>query len=425
MRVLHLAHNHPDYHAGGTEIFAKALCDSQNAETGWRAWFAGAALPHYRSPNAGTPFVADDRGRGDAVVTANGFERLILSQRDARGVLHPFADLVEGVQPDVVHIHHFLLLGMEILAVIRRAAPRAAIVVTLHDYYLICHNDGLMIRTESQALCDVQTPQRCAACFPEVGLTNFRLRETFIKHALQQVDAFAAPSAFLRHRFAAWGVAPERIRHIPNGYPRTGGEPAKPAPRPRGDDAPVVFGFFGHLNAAKGAPVALRAARRLVDAGDTNFRLRLHGSDRYASEAVQAEIGEHIDALGGLVERDGPYARGEIAAGMAGVDWVLVPSIWWENDPLVVDEAFLNGRPVICSGLGGLAEKVTHLENGLHVRPNDPRALAAAMADALSGRIDAAALVRGAPEVASMSACAEAYRELYDQAVAGRVDAAA
>jgi glycosyltransferase involved in cell wall biosynthesis len=61
---------------------------------------------------------------------------------------------------------------------------------------------------------------------------------------------------------------------------------------------------------------------------------------------------------------------------MAAIDWVVVPSIWWENSPLVIQEAFAHGRPVICSDIGGMAEKVTHGVNGLHFRAGDPRSLA-------------------------------------------------
>ena len=43
---------------------------------------------------------------------------------------------------------------------------------------------------------------------------------------------------------------------------------------------------------------------------------------------------------------------------MSEIDWVVVPSRWWENSPLVIQEAFMHGRPVICSGIGGMAEKV-------------------------------------------------------------------
>ena len=61
---------------------------------------------------------------------------------------------------------------------------------------------------------------------------------------------------------------------------------------------------------------------------------------------------------------------------MADVEWVVVPSIWWENSPLVIQEAFAHGRPVICSDIGGMAEKVADGVSGLHFRVNDPVSLA-------------------------------------------------
>ena len=69
---------------------------------------------------------------------------------------------------------------------------------------------------------------------------------------------------------------------------------------------------------------------------------------------------------------------------MARIDWVVVPSIWWENGPLVILEAFQHGRPVICSDIGGMSEKVTDGVNGLHFRRGDPRDLA--RRDAARGR---------------------------------------
>ena len=63
---------------------------------------------------------------------------------------------------------------------------------------------------------------------------------------------------------------------------------------------------------------------------------------------------------------------------MAETDWVVVPSIWWENSPLVIQEAFFHGRPVICSDIGGMAEKVRDGVDGLHFRRNDAFSLAGA-----------------------------------------------
>jgi glycosyltransferase involved in cell wall biosynthesis len=64
---------------------------------------------------------------------------------------------------------------------------------------------------------------------------------------------------------------------------------------------------------------------------------------------------------------------------IAGADWVVMPSVWWENAPLVIQEAFLHRRPVIASAIGGMAEMVKDGVNGLLVPPDDPIALAAAM----------------------------------------------
>jgi len=61
---------------------------------------------------------------------------------------------------------------------------------------------------------------------------------------------------------------------------------------------------------------------------------------------------------------------------MAGVDWVVVPSIWWENSPLVIQEAFAHRRPVICSNIGGMAEKVRDDVDGLHFKVDDAHSLA-------------------------------------------------
>ena len=71
---------------------------------------------------------------------------------------------------------------------------------------------------------------------------------------------------------------------------------------------------------------------------------------------------------------------------MGSVDWVVLPSIWWENAPLVLLEAQAAGVPVICSGIGGMAEMVEHGRTGLHVPPGDPRALADAMRAAATDR---------------------------------------
>ena len=62
---------------------------------------------------------------------------------------------------------------------------------------------------------------------------------------------------------------------------------------------------------------------------------------------------------------------------MEQVDWVLVPSTWWENSPLVIQETFMHKRPIICSDIGGMAEKVEDGKTGLHFEARNSASLAA------------------------------------------------
>ena len=201
-----------------------------------------------------------------------------MSQTDLHGVAQPLAKLLAEHQPDIVHIHHLMRVGVELVGLIRRCAPRARIVMTLHDYYAICANDGQMVTTAG-ALCETREPDACRRCFPDRSLTDFKLRDLHIGAALKHVDHFIAPSRFLRDRFVAWGLSAERISILPNGFPAV--EPT-PARRSMRRDR---FGFFGHINRFKGATVALEASARLSRAGVTHA-LALHGSTAHQTEAT-------------------------------------------------------------------------------------------------------------------------------------------
>ena len=78
------------------------------------------------------------------------------------------------------------------------------------------------------------------------------------------------------------------------------------------------------------------------------------------------------------------WDRAGLSEMMSNVDWVVVPSRWWESSPLVIQDAFLHGRPVICSDIGAMAEKVAHEVNGLHFTVADPPSLADAVCRAVT-----------------------------------------
>jgi glycosyltransferase involved in cell wall biosynthesis len=406
-RILVVAHNHPDLHPGGTEIFAHDLAQAYR-EQGCETLFLGATNAIHRQPHPGTSLQATSAD-GDVLFWSGHFDRFHLSQIDHYGALQDLARLLREYRPDVIHVHHLILIGAEFLTLARRLLPQATIALTLHDYYQICHHDGLMIRPTDRQRCSGGSPSACHGCFPEIGSDRFLLRERFLKTHLSVVDRFVSPSRFLRQRYIDWGLPGERIEVIANA------RPAQPPVAHRATEgARASFGYFGNLNPWKGALQLLQAARLMQDAGD-GFELRIHGGAPFQSESFTAAFAQALSAAGGSVIHCGPYRHDDLPALMAAVDWVVVPSIWWENAPLVIQEAFQHRRPVIASGIGGMAEMVEDGVDGLHVRPGDAADLARVMRRAFTEEGLWARLVVGVAEQPAMADCARAHLALFDR----------
>src|SRR5262249_6317810 len=101
-------------------------------------------------------------------------------------------------------------------------------------------------------------------------------------------------------------------------------------------------------------------------------------------------------------------------------DALVVPSIWPENSPLVIHEAFLAGVPVIAARIGGIPELVTHGKNGLLFNPGDVEDLSRVLNVLLTEPALLDTLRTGIPEVRSIQDDARMARELY-RTQAGKV----
>ena len=189
------------------------------------------------------------------------------------------------------------------------------------------------------------------------------------------VDRLIAPSAFLRDRFIAWGIPAERIVHQPNALPEGWAGRSPLPPRDRRPGEPAIFGFFANVMPHKGLHVLLEAALSLKAQGVDGFRVAVHGSDKHAPEAYKARIAALVENLGASISLRGGYAHEELPELLAGVDAVIVPSVWWENDPLIVRQAAAAGRPILHADLGGLAE-AGNQSDGMAFAPGDAAALA-------------------------------------------------
>ena len=368
-RILVIAHGHPELSPGGGELAAAAQC-SQLRALGHEVLFV--ARVRELSGHGGTPFTL--RG-ADVLFHSPNYDHFLHVQRAKWAIHKDFRALIERFAPDVVHLHHYVHIGLDLIRELRKYDASMPIVLTLHEYLAICHNHGQFLKVEG-GLCYKSGPLDCHGCYPGHAPQDFFLRERFIKSFLFLVDRFVCPSRFLLERYAAWGLPRERLVLLENGQ-----EPGLPA----ADEPPAAwrrFGFFGQLSDLKGVRVLLQAMALLPAQLRGSLQLDIHGTLNHQGDAFIAEFHAAVAALGGVAHYHGPYQPGEQARLMGRVGWVVVPSLWWENSPLVIQEAFGAGRPVLCSDIGGMAEKVRDGVDGLHVRVGDPRDLAECMARA-------------------------------------------
>ena len=418
-KVLYVLHNHPALHPGGAEAYALELYEALRQSDEFEPLLVARIGPNVasaRTSHPGAPFsaVGDDPNQYFVFTETDNFDFFTMTSRDKTLYTDYFADFLEAHKPDIVHFQHTLFIGYDLVSAVRRMLPHAPIFYTLHEYLPICHRDGQLLRTNGE-LCTHASPRRCNECFPAIPPQEFFLRERFIKSHLADVDMFLAPSRFLLERYVQWGIPRERIRF--EDYGRIREHHVVPDVQPP-DGAPTRIWFFGQLNYFKGVDVLMKAMALLGERG-VDAHLWLHG----ANLELQPENFQE-DFAGLLAEiKDGPnnvtlagkYDHDHLPRLMAEIDWVVVPSRWWENSPLVIQEAFLHGRPVICSDIGGMAEKVADGVSGLHFRAGDAHSLARVLERAVAAPDLWQTLRSQVPAIYDMDSHIESLRVMYHE----------
>ena len=161
-------------------------------------------------------------------------------------------------------------------------------------------------------------------------------------------------------------------------------------------------------------------AMAMVDP-DVDAHLWLNGANlELQTPEFQEEFGRLQESLRGRVTFRGSYEHDELPKLMADLHWVLIPSIWWENSPLVIQEAFFHRRPIICSDVGGMAEKVRDGVDGLHFRVGDAYSLARTIEEATTNPRLWRSLREGIRDPYAMDAHVSRLMNLYGELVEQR-----
>jgi glycosyltransferase involved in cell wall biosynthesis len=376
MRVLVVAHAHPRFSTGEVARVAYALFSALKVQPDMQVVFIGGMKAGERPAHVGTVFQPVAHTQDEFLFMSEAVDPFYQSQQNKSALYQDFKLFLESFEPDVVHFHNTMHIGIEALYVARHTLPKTTIFYTLHDYALLCHRDGKMLRLPDNELCEAASPARCHQCFDEYSALDFKVREMFVKTHLACVDVFVSPSVFLAKRFVAWGLPAEKMKVLEHGSYVLPPAPFRAVQQ--GTDR-RVFGCFGHIDPCSGVLVALQAVELLVQQGMTDVRLELWGALEGQLKAFEERFLCLVRAYPQQIVWHGKYKHADLPSLMAHVDWVVAPSVWWESAPSVLQDAWMHKRPVIASDIGAMAEKVQHEVNGLLFTVGDAVALARSM----------------------------------------------
>jgi glycosyltransferase involved in cell wall biosynthesis len=380
MKALILSHAHPTFSIGGAQVASYNLFEGIKRQEQWDAhYLAGVGPPVAR--HRATPLMAAGKAADETLFWSDDYDWFNLGSRRLDEIMEHFERFLRDLRPDVVNFHHVMGFGVQAIRAVRRALGDTPIVFTLHEYLPICANHGQMIKAKTGALCSRATPTECGVCFPEIGPANLMRRELFLKSFFGEVDAFVSPSRFLLRRFADWGLPPDRLVMIENGL--DGGRAAPPRAVAQGGRR-NRFAYFGQLNPFKGIKVLVEAVTRIPgDVWGDSVLYVFGGNLEHQPAEFQTAVRDLFKLAGRRIRFMGSYKSPDLPNLMREVDWTIVPSTWWENAPVVIQEAFFHGRPIIASDIGGMAEKVRDDVDGLHFHVSNPESLAEVMSRAI------------------------------------------
>lgn len=418
LRVLLVSLFHPELVRGGAQQIAYELFEELKATPGVSPILLASIDSTYPTLFKAGACITGFDGRDDEYLFLMQDYDYWWHKTSSPRMVAAFAEFLHTVKPDVVHFHHFFTYGVDLLTLTRNELPHARIILTFHEFMSICAADGQMVRKTDKSLCTRASGVRCHQCFPERSPEQFLMRRMWMQRHLAAVDAFTCPSHFMLEFYENWGLPAEKLHHISNGQRRYGQiQPVPPGRKNR-------FGFFGQLLDNKGVHIVLRAVRTLRAQGFTDFRVELNGENiKWASPAIRAEV-ENFLALEAelpheeqIVFLNGGYHIDDLASRMARVDWCIVPSTWWEIFGLVISEAWMFGKPVICSNRGGPGERIRHEVDGLHFQLGDPGSLAETIRRAATEEGLWGWLRENLPEPPSRPKMAAEFLELYQREV--------
>jgi len=259
-------------------------------------------------------------------------------------------ELLRIEKPDIAHLHNiYHHLSPTIIATLKKHG--IPVVLTLHDYKVVCPAYKLFVRG---TVCEKCRGRRFYWCVLKKCVQGSRLKSllcavevAYHRRYYEMVDALVSPSRFLMAKMAEMGFS-KHCRYIPNAFSLQDKPTLSDAVLPQ-----VVC--FGRLVEEKGIHLLIEAMKGVpadcLIIGDGPRKEELHDLASRTPEARIRFMGHQ------------PFPLLEPIVHCAAM--VVIPSIWYENNPFSIIESFSMGVPVIAARIGGIPEMVIDQENGL------------------------------------------------------------
>lgn len=357
-----------------------------------------------------------------------------------------FTEYVKEARPDIVHFFHLLrLTASAVEACLENNIP---CVFTPTDFWVICPAGQL--RLPDNSLCMGPDPEGINCCrhlvvqfsgkkgryvsrlpdfvyrffiraaghgwWPDkkysLMLRSISLRKDFILERINRVDRVLAPTRFMEKILVQNGLNPKIVEFMPYGLNIKSFE--KKALKERSERLRV--GFIGSLSEHKGAHILIEAVRMLPE--EFPVEAKVYGD--------LDQIPEYTERIKKMVAGDGRikflghFPNEKIGEVFTGIDVLVVPSIWYENTPLVIYSAFAASTPVIATNLGGMSEVVTHGVNGLLFEKGDSKGLSALLKRCVEERGLVERLSKNVLPPKSMQKYADELEEVYGEVIGKR-----
>jgi len=430
VRVLFVTASYPPDSVGGVELHVAGLARAMAEEGHEPAVLARTGrsdLAHLQTLTESVDGVPVTR-LCNTFEDANSFELLYAHE----GIADAFAAELARIKPDIVHVQHLTCLST--LIVDRCRAAGVPTVMTLHDFWMGCPR-GQRI-TAGLDVCPTIRLEKCLPCLRELwphllgrgsdpdlpaeerdaaDLARLEQYHGAMRSTLASLDMLFTPSDFMRRMFIDYGVEPERIRVVENGLPTARYERRRVETSAAG---PLRVGFIGSVLPSKGVHLLIEAVRRLGDPSGITLDvwgevLPFHNDRSYGERLERLRVGFESQ-----ITLRGAYANEALPEILAGLDVLVVPSLWYEAFGLTIREAFLAGVPVVTANHGAMAEAVEDGVSGLAFEAGDAASLAGALRRLADDPALRARLAAGAPPVRDERDAAHELLGIYDRLIA-------